>query len=113
MVVGVQNLFTALLFFLSGLYSSDLHATGLTGLQLLGPELLHILGLEEVKEKSQKFIVRKAKDKRDNGSIIENTINELDSKDKIYRLANANQYGNTHEERLFTVTLDLSIIMDK
>ena len=39
-------------------------------------ELLHILGLEEVKEKSQKFIVRKPKGKRDNGSIIENAIIE-------------------------------------
>ena len=72
-------------------------------------ELLHILGLEEIKQKSQKFIVRKPAGKRDNGSIIENAINELDSKDKIYRLSNASQYGNTYEEKLFNVALDLSI----
>lgn len=62
-------------------------------------ELLHILGLEEIKDKSQKFIVRKSKGKRDNGSIIESAINELDSKDKIYRLSNARQYGNTYDEQ--------------
>ncbi len=72
-------------------------------------ELLHILGLEEVKQKSQKLIVRRTKDKRDNGSIIENAINELDSMDKLSRLPNAYQYGNSYEERLFNIALDLSI----
>ncbi|MDU1892360.1 MAG: Eco57I restriction-modification methylase domain-containing protein [Dysgonomonas sp.] len=72
-------------------------------------ELLHILGLEEVKQKSQKFIVRKPAGKRDNGSIIENAINELDSMDKLSRLPNISQYGNSYEERLFNVALDLSI----
>ncbi|MFR9165029.1 MAG: Eco57I restriction-modification methylase domain-containing protein [Dysgonomonas sp.] len=72
-------------------------------------ELLHILGLEEIKEKSQKLIVRKSKEKRDNGSIIENAINELDSMDKLSRLPNISQYGDTYEERLFNVALDLSI----
>ncbi|PXV64045.1 type II restriction/modification system DNA methylase subunit YeeA, partial [Dysgonomonas alginatilytica] len=72
-------------------------------------ELLHILGLEEIKEGTQKFIVRKPKGKRDNGSIIENAINELDSMDKLSRLPNISQYGNTNEERLFNVALDLSI----
>lgn len=58
-------------------------------------ELLHILGLEEIKEGTQKFIVRKPKGKRDNGSIIENAINELDSMDKLSRLSNISQYGST------------------
>jgi len=72
-------------------------------------ELLHILGLEEVKEKSQKFIVRKPKVKRDNGSIIENAINELDAMDKLSMLSNVKQYGNTYEDQLYNVALDLSI----
>ena len=72
-------------------------------------ELLHILGLEEVKEKSQKFIVRKPKGKRDNGSIIENAINELDAMDKLSMLSNIKQYGNTYEDQLYNVALDLSI----
>ena len=72
-------------------------------------ELLHILGLEEVKEKSQKFIVRKPKGKRDNGSIIENAINELDAMDKLSMLSNVKQYGNSYEDQLYNVALDLSI----
>ena len=72
-------------------------------------ELLHILGLEEIKEKSQKLIIRKTKGNRDNGSIIENAMNELDSIDKLAHLPNASHYGNSREERLFNVALDLSI----
>ena len=72
-------------------------------------ELLHILGLEEVKEKSQKFIVRKSQGKRDNGSIIENAINELDAMDKLSMLSNVKQYGNSYEDQLYNVALDLSI----
>ncbi len=72
-------------------------------------ELLHILGLEEVKEKSQKFIKRKTEGKRDNGSIIENAINELDAMDKLSMLSNLKQYGNTYEDQLYNVALDLSI----
>lgn len=72
-------------------------------------ELLHILGLEERKEKSQKFIVRKALKDRDNGSIIENTINELDSMGKLSRLPNKHQYGQNYEDQLFNIALELAI----
>lgn len=72
-------------------------------------ELLHIMGLEEVKDKSQKYIVRKSKGNRDNGSIIENTINELDSMIDFSRIPNVNQYGKTSGERLFNIALDLCI----
>jgi hypothetical protein len=72
-------------------------------------ELLHILGLEEIKVKSQRFIVRKPCGSRDNGSIIENAINELDSMDKLSRLPNKGQFGDTHEDQLFNVALELSI----
>lgn len=72
-------------------------------------ELLHILGLEEVKDKSQKFIVRKSKGNRDNGSIIENTINELDSMIDFSRIPNINQYGKTSDEKLFNIALNLCI----
>jgi hypothetical protein len=36
-------------------------------------------------------------------------INQLDSLDKLSRLTNVKQYGDTHEERLFTVGLELCI----
>lgn len=72
-------------------------------------ELLHILGLEEIKIKSQKFIVRKSDRHRDNGSIIENAMNELDSMDKLSLLPNRWQFGDTLEKQLFNVALELSI----
>ncbi|KAA6330973.1 hypothetical protein EZS27_020378 [termite gut metagenome] len=42
-------------------------------------ELLHILGLEEVKRGTEKFIERKKEGTRDSGSILENAIEMIDS----------------------------------
>lgn len=73
-------------------------------------ELLHIIGLQEVKDKGKVLIQRKPNNERDPGSLIESTISQLDSLDKISRLDNPSQYGSTHEERLFNVALELVII---
>lgn len=72
-------------------------------------ELLHIIGLTEVKEGGKKLIQRHKQGERNSGSLIENAIVQLDSLDKISRLQNAKQYGDTNEERLFTVALELTI----
>ncbi|MDR0660840.1 MAG: Eco57I restriction-modification methylase domain-containing protein, partial [Prevotellaceae bacterium] len=72
-------------------------------------ELLHIIGLEEVKEGTRKFIVRKKVNNRDSGSILENTIDTVDSMDMLADIPNISQYGATKDERLFNVALDLSI----
>lgn len=72
-------------------------------------ELLHIIGLTEVKDGGKKLIQRHKKADRNSGSLLENAIVQLDSLDKISRLQNAKQYGNTNEERLFTVALELTI----
>lgn len=72
-------------------------------------ELLHIIGLEEVKEGNKKLIQRKKEKDRNLGSILEETIIQLDSSEKIYRLENPLQYGKTKDERLFNVALELSI----
>lgn len=72
-------------------------------------ELLHIMGLEEIKDKSQKLIVRKDPKNRDNGSLIENTIDQLDGLIDFARITHINQYGKTTEERLFHIALDLTI----
>lgn len=72
-------------------------------------ELLHIIGLTEIKEGGKKLIQRHKKEDRNSGSLLENAIVQLDSLDKISRLQNAKQYGNTNEERLFTVALELTI----
>ncbi|MDX5478955.1 MAG: type II restriction endonuclease, partial [Cyclobacteriaceae bacterium] len=72
-------------------------------------ELLHIIGLSETKEGGKKLIGRNKSGERHAGSILENAIVELDSLDKISRLERPSQYGNTNDERLFNVALELSI----
>lgn len=72
-------------------------------------ELLHIIGLTEVKDGGKKLIQRHKQADRNSGSLLENAIVQLDSLDKISRLQNAKQYGDTNEERLFTVALELTI----
>jgi adenine-specific DNA-methyltransferase len=72
-------------------------------------ELLHLIGLTETKEGSKKLIQRPKVGQRHDGSLLENVINQLDSLDKLSRLPNVKQYGDTHEERLFTVGLELCI----
>nr|WP_297783833.1 TaqI-like C-terminal specificity domain-containing protein [uncultured Allomuricauda sp.] len=72
-------------------------------------ELLHIIGLSEIKKGSKKLIQRNEEGQRNLGSLLENTILQLDSRDKINRLPNPRKYGDTKEERLFTVALELVI----
>ncbi len=72
-------------------------------------ELLHIIGLTETKEGRKKLIERNKADERHTGSILEDAIIQLDSLDKISRLEKPNQFGNTQQERLFNVALELSI----
>lgn len=60
-------------------------------------ELLHILGLEEIKEKGKKLIQRKPAETRHEGSLLENTINILKVKKK------------TADDKVFSVALELCI----
>ncbi len=72
-------------------------------------ELLHLIGLEEVKEKGKKLIGRKKEKERNSGSLLETAINEIHSVEKVYRLDNKEAYGSTYEEQLFNVGLELCI----
>ncbi|WP_051205547.1 class I SAM-dependent DNA methyltransferase [Salinimicrobium xinjiangense] len=72
-------------------------------------ELLHIIGLTETKQGGKKIIERQKAGQRNTGSFLENAIIQLDSMDKIGRLEQPSQFGETHEERLFSVGLELSI----
>ncbi|CAM3981027.1 site-specific DNA-methyltransferase (adenine-specific) [Flavobacterium branchiophilum] len=72
-------------------------------------ELLHLIGLTETKAGGKKLIERPKAGHRFAGSLLENAINQLESLDKISRLPNAKQYGETHQERLFHVGLELCI----
>ncbi|WP_299986762.1 Eco57I restriction-modification methylase domain-containing protein [uncultured Pontibacter sp.] len=70
-------------------------------------ELLHIIGLEEVKEGGRKLIRRKARP--DAGSLLEAAYQKLKSEDLVSGLDNPYTYGNTREEQLFNVALELCI----
>jgi hypothetical protein len=72
-------------------------------------ELLHIIGLIETKEGSKKIIERNKEGQRNSGSLLENSIIELDSLDKISRLEKPSQFGSNLQERLFNIGLELSI----
>ncbi|HRP39617.1 MAG TPA: hypothetical protein PLM55_08040, partial [Chitinophagales bacterium] len=72
-------------------------------------ELLHIIGLNETKEGSKKIIERNKAGERNTGTILEDAIIQLDSLDKLNRLEKPSQFGNTKDEKLFNVALELSI----
>ena len=72
-------------------------------------ELLHIIGLTETKQGSKKLIERNKVGQRNNGSLLENAVIQLDSLDKISRLTSPGQFGANLQERLFNVGLELSI----
>jgi hypothetical protein len=72
-------------------------------------ELLHIIGLVETKDGGKKLITRNKENERNAGSLLENTILQLDSLDKINRLDKASQFGDNYPDRLYAVALELCI----
>ncbi len=72
-------------------------------------ELLHIIGLEELKVGSKKVIQRKDDTHREPGSILENTIEKLKSIDALSNYEDAYKFGDTEEEKLFNIALQLNI----
>jgi hypothetical protein len=71
-------------------------------------ELLHILGLEEVKEGAKILITRK-KENRNAGALIELTIEALKTENVSNRLHNIQLEGVTQDEKLFEIALELCI----
>jgi len=74
-------------------------------------ELLHILGLEEVKEKGKKLIRRKQEGSRNDGSLLENTCNFLKTRGRLSALSNLQQYGADEDERCFSVAVSSRIVL--
>tara|TARA_B100000767_G_scaffold123205_1_gene117373 strand:- start:257 stop:3862 length:3606 start_codon:yes stop_codon:yes gene_type:complete len=66
-------------------------------------ELLHIIGLEETKDKGKKVIYRKDEKKRDYASLLENTIFKLEDQDHL------NKVKNYTEDKAFNVGLTLCL----
>ena len=72
-------------------------------------ELLHILGLSEVKQGSKKLIERNKEGERHAGSLLESAINQLDIHDSLSRLKDPASFGVNRAERQFNAALELCI----
>lgn len=72
-------------------------------------ELLHIIGLVEVKDGSKKLIQRKKQGERNRASLLENAMAKMDALDKLRNFDNPKIYGDTQQEQLFNVGLELVI----
>lgn len=72
-------------------------------------ELLHIIGLTETKQGSKKLIERLPPKQRNEGSLLENAIEQLDYRDKLSQFKKVRQFGDNREEQLFSLALDLCI----
>lgn len=72
-------------------------------------ELLHVIGLQETRDGAKKLITRKKDGKRDAGSLIENTISQLRSLDRLSSVKGLSDYGKGEEEQLFNIALELSL----
>lgn len=70
-------------------------------------ELLHIIGLEEFSEGSKKIIKRCSK--KQDASLLENTIFLLNNNDAIYKLPKLTSYGTSRADQIFNIGLELCI----
>ncbi|TAG58262.1 MAG: class I SAM-dependent DNA methyltransferase, partial [Cytophagales bacterium] len=71
-------------------------------------ELLHVMGLEEIKDAGKNIICRKSEN-RHKGSILELAIDAISTEDLLHKLPNKLEYGQNHEEQIFSVALELCI----
>lgn len=70
-------------------------------------ELLHLIGLEEIKDGSKKLIQRKKESSE--ASLLENAIIKLRDKDSLRYLPDATRFGLTAEEQYYNIALELCI----
>lgn len=70
-------------------------------------ELLHLIGLEEIKDGGKKLIRRKKESSE--ASLIENAIIKLINKDCIRDLPDATKFGLTTDEQQYNIALELCI----
>lgn len=70
-------------------------------------ELLHILGLEEAKTKQKRTIQRKTEKDRLPGSMLENTLQIIQSRGLLNGVKDLPQYGDTLNDQLLSIGLQL------
>ncbi len=74
-------------------------------------ELLHIIGLRETKEDKKQIITQLKPKDRNPASLLENTINILDTEDRLKHIKDLEKrYGEKKDDQLFNIALELSIM---
>lgn len=71
-------------------------------------ELLHLIGLEEVKENNKTVIRRKKEGERNPASLLENALEQLETHE--WRRGLDISYGKTHEEKVYNAGMEMCII---
>ncbi|MEI2822059.1 MAG: hypothetical protein V9F02_01275 [Chitinophagaceae bacterium] len=64
-------------------------------------ELLHLIGLEEVKDGSKKIIRRKKAGEPNEGSLLENAITILETENCLHKVPDLNNYGDEKRRTAF------------
>jgi adenine-specific DNA-methyltransferase len=74
-------------------------------------ELLYLMGIEERKatDANKKIIDRLPEKQRQEGSLLENTINQLKIKDCLANIQTLETFGETQHEQLYSIALELCI----
>ncbi|MCP4678660.1 MAG: hypothetical protein GY854_24745 [Deltaproteobacteria bacterium] len=72
-------------------------------------ELLHLMGLEEIKKGQKKLIERKKASDRNQGSLIENAITIIESEGLLSEVPNLKDYGDEKDEQFFNIALELAL----
>ncbi len=72
-------------------------------------ELLHIIGLEDVKDKKGSKRIIQRKENREFASLLENTIEKIRTRGVLRKLEDIEQYGSTEDEQLFSIGLELCL----
>ena len=70
-------------------------------------ELLHIIGLEEIKDGGKKIL--RPKHTGSDASLLENTIIKLQDKECLRRVPELSRYGQTNAEQYLAIALELCI----
>ena len=72
-------------------------------------ELLHIIGLVELVQGGKKIIVRREVAERDRGTLLENTISQIESQGKFAQISTLQSYGLEKSDQLHNIALELLI----
>jgi adenine-specific DNA-methyltransferase len=72
-------------------------------------ELLHIIGLTEIKDGGKRLIVRRKPVERESGTLLENTIAKITAVNKLAYIKDPQKYGAETDDQLLNLGIELVI----